>query len=187
MESTLSHVALLVPSVENAAAHLTSLGIVCGEPESFPGEGTKEVYVGSYETESGLLLLLEAIADGPYQRALSKRGPGLHHIAIDVKDLEAAITEAQAAGWQLHPVSEHTRQHNTAWLFLKGIPTLIEVNHGPISTRPLKITSLELPISRPQHSLFAALGIGEVIKPCDSAPQIVIDGHLTPWQSLVLG
>lgn len=72
MSIELSHIALLVPSVESATKVLQSHDIVVGEPETFEQEGTKEVYVGSYEERSCLLLVVEAIAEGPYRRALDK-------------------------------------------------------------------------------------------------------------------
>ncbi len=60
IETSLSHVALLVPSVEDSAKVLESRGIKSEKPEVFESEGTKEVYVGSYDNQSALLLLLEA-------------------------------------------------------------------------------------------------------------------------------
>lgn len=77
-----NHVAILVPSVKKAAIYLGQFGFQIGEEEQFDGEGTREIYV-----ESGLgnsLLLMEPLGHGPYRRAMVKRGPGLHHIAIDV-------------------------------------------------------------------------------------------------------
>ena len=61
MKSILSHIALLVPSVDKSAVYLLDNGIKCGEPEVFESEGTKEIYVGDYQDQTGLLLLLEAI------------------------------------------------------------------------------------------------------------------------------
>lgn len=137
----LSHIALLVPSVDKSAAYLTALGYVCGPAEEFESDGTKEVYVGDYQNQTGLLLLLQAIGDGPYKRAWQKRGPSLHHIALDVLDLNEFVTGARGAGWQLHPVS----QGKTAWLFHSGLP-LIEAHERKIlSDKPLQITELQFP------------------------------------------
>lgn len=164
MDSSLSHVALLVPSVERSAKFLNTHGIETGEPETFESEGTKEVYVGSYQTERGLLLLLEAIAEGPYKRAMTKRGPSLHHIAIDVLNIDEYVSKAQKVGWKLHPVSAQTMKYKTAWLFFKGVPTLIEVHQKKeLSSKPSKVLKLELPIQKEHMTLFEGIGLGELV------------------------
>ncbi len=127
MNSSFSHVALLVNSVEASAAFLNSRGIKAEE------------------------LLLEAISDGPYQRAMKKRGASLHHLAIDVLNVEEFSHQAQKIGWKLPPVSEQTMSHKTAWLFSEGIPTLIEVHQQKeLCAKPVKTSKLELPIKKPR-------------------------------------
>ncbi len=164
MNTKLSHVALLVNSVEASAAFLKSRGIKTGNPEVFESEGTKEVYVGSYGAQSGLLLLIEAQSEGPYKRAFMKRGASLHHLAIDVLNIEDFSREAQKVGWKLHPISETTASYKTIWLFLKGIPTLIEVQQKKeLPSKPMKISKVELPIKEAQLTLFEAIGLGEVV------------------------
>ncbi len=125
---TLDHVALLVRSLEPALERLAATGLAVGEIESFPSEGTREVYLGDPDLP-GRLLLLEPIAPGPYQRALEKRGPGLHHVAIEVPDLEAFA--ADAGGWLLHPHSLQSHKGaNTLWFARPGVGTLLEVTRG---------------------------------------------------------
>lgn len=122
----LDHVALLVAHLDPAR----------GEAQVFPGEGTRELYVGQ-------LLLIEAIAPGPYQRALERRGPGLHHVAIAVDQLEPYIASLAGTGWYLLPQSLATiAQSRTAWLARPGA-CLIEVMEGP--PRPGTITRVEIP------------------------------------------
>lgn len=142
MKAELSHVAFLVPSVTRSATYLSSKGFACDAVETFESEGTHEVYVGEYQTQSGLLLLVEAVGDGPYKRAMIKRGPSLHHIAIDVLDSKEFIAQLQKVGWQLHPVD----YGKTVWLFCKGLP-LLEVNEkNALSTKPAKISQIQFPI-----------------------------------------
>lgn len=164
LRSRFSHIALLVSSVEASARWLKDRGINCGEPESFESEGTKEIYVGSYAEQAGLLLLLEAVSDGPYKRALSKRGPGLHHIAIDVLNIETFLSQAQASGWTLHAESEHTMKYKTAWLFRKGLPTLIEVHQTKeLSKKSKKVSKIELSLTKENLSFFKDIGLGELV------------------------
>ncbi len=46
-------------------------------------------------------------ADTPVGRFLDKRGPGMHHVAYLVDDLESALAEARDAGAEL--IDEHPR------------------------------------------------------------------------------
>ncbi len=164
MNSSLSHIALLVPSAEASAKFLNAQGIETEAPEVFESEGTKEIYVGSYETQKGLLLLLEAISDGPYKRAMTKRGPSLHHIALDVLNVAEFVLKAQAEGWTLHSASTETMTHKTAWLFSKGVPTLIEVHQKKqLSSKPAKVSKLELPMKNEHTALFDGIGLGDVV------------------------
>jgi methylmalonyl-CoA/ethylmalonyl-CoA epimerase len=39
--------------------------------------------------------------DSPVGKFLAKRGPGLHHVAYGVSDIDAALDEARAAGLEL--------------------------------------------------------------------------------------
>lgn len=81
IQAQLSHIAFLVESAHDSAKKLEQKGFPVGPAESFEGEGTLEIYVGD-PSHTSLLLLMQAEGDGAYKRALQKRGPGLHHIAI---------------------------------------------------------------------------------------------------------
>lgn len=119
----LHHVALLVPRLEPALAGVRALGLEAGPIEAFPAEGTREAYCGQ---GAARLLLLEATGPGPYRRALAKRGPGLHHVAVAVPDGPAFAT---SSGWLLHPRTLAT-QPQTLWLARPGVGALVEVLHG---------------------------------------------------------
>lgn len=164
MNVSFSHVALLVPSAANSAKFLNSLNIETGVPEVFENEGSKEIYVGSYSENQGLLLLVEAHSQGPYERALLKRGPSLHHIAIDVLELESFLKRAQSVGWNLHPISAESKAYNTVWLFYKGIPTLIEVHQKKtLSQMPYLVSKIELQCQESHLALFEKIGLSEII------------------------
>lgn len=177
MEAGFSHVALLVPSVDSSGEYLKSCGFQLGAPEVFESEGTKELYAGTYATRSGLLLLLEAIAEGPYKRALQKRGPSLHHIAVDVLDVEAFVEKAKLAGWKLHEVSKETMEYQTAWLFLEGVPALIEIHQTKkITAKSAQVSKIGMPVTAPQLAMFKAIGLGDVVQASDEF-SFTIDGR----------
>jgi len=164
MKSRLSHVALLVPSVETSSTILQARGFSPGPPETFESEGTREVYVGSYTEQSGLLLLLQAISAGPYARAMAKRGPSLHHIAIDVLDVLEFSKTVQSIGWQQHSINQQSLEYKTAWFYSKGIPTLLEVHQKmELSEKPLMVSGIELPITPDQLRQFQKIGLEDVV------------------------
>lgn len=159
-----SHVALLVPSVEKAAAHLRSLGFEPGPAEIFEGEGTKEIYVGYGLANS--LLLMEPCKPGSYQNALNKRGPGLHHIAIDVEKLDAFLASLAGSGWLLHLNSVATMaKTRTAYLARPGFPGLIEVQEkaGKAASSHF-VSGIELPLPPNGEKLLAPLGLAASVK-----------------------
>ena len=155
----LDHVALLVRSIEAVLPKLDPIDAAIGPLQEFPKEGTRERYVGESGT-AGRLLLTEPINNaGPYARALTKRGPGLHHIAYRVADIDTFLQ--QHSGWLLHPISLQTRTScNTIWLARPGIPMLLEVFEAAESLQsPPLITHAQLPIPNEHEHLTDALGI----------------------------
>ena len=51
--------------------------------------------------ESRIELLEPTEPDSPVGKFLEKRGPGLHHVALKVPDLAAAVSRLRAAGARL--------------------------------------------------------------------------------------
>ncbi len=51
--------------------------------------------------ESRVELLAATAADTPVGRFLASRGPGMHHVAYEVEDIEAQLAELDARGIQL--------------------------------------------------------------------------------------
>ena len=162
--AALNHVALLLPSVRQAASILEKAGLPIGPEEQWDGEGTREIYVGG-PGQGGRLLLMQPVKEGAYARAMAKRGPGLHHIAIDVPELEEFIRGLSGSGWYLHPSSlQSIRKTQTAWLARPGMPTLIEVQQAsPVELVPVLVTRLEMPLPEFGMRMFAALGMGALV------------------------
>jgi len=74
------------------------------EPHEETGPGFVE---RMYGVGDAYIQTLEATGDGVVQRFLDKRGPGLHHVAFAVDDLEAALEDLRGQGVRL--VDEHPR------------------------------------------------------------------------------
>jgi methylmalonyl-CoA/ethylmalonyl-CoA epimerase len=89
--------------VENLAAALSvyrdALGLVVSKQETIPEQEVKMAFLPSGDTE---IELLEPIhPDSGIGRYLARRGEGLHHICLEVDDLQATLAELKARGTQL--------------------------------------------------------------------------------------
>ncbi len=102
----LEHVAIAVPDLEAAIAVFSS---VLGQPVSGRERvESEQVAVAFFDLATSRLELLEPTTeDSPVGRFLSRHGPGLHHIALEVDDLGAALERCRAAG--LETVGEAPR------------------------------------------------------------------------------
>ncbi len=96
----LDHVAIAVASIEEALPVYELLTGGVGSPrERVESQGVDVVFVG---TGVGRIELIEPTSpDSPVGRFLAKRGPGLHHLAYRVPDLEAELARLSAAGVRL--------------------------------------------------------------------------------------
>lgn len=179
-----SHVALLVKSVEHSGEFLRNLGFAVGPSEDWEGEGTKEIYVGGEKGNS--LLLMEPAKPGAYRHAMEKRGPGLHHLAIDVLNLEEFLLSLGGSGWLLHPSSIKTMaQSKTAYLARPGFPALIEVQEREeFASSELFVSRIEIPFDPIHARLISAIGLGEIVF---SSPKalIVLDSQAIPLDSIL--
>jgi hypothetical protein len=72
-----NHIAILVRNIDAVSSLLPQV-CTLHAPEDQPTEGTRERYVTVDGENTPSLLLMQAIAGGPYSRALQKRGPGAY-------------------------------------------------------------------------------------------------------------
>lgn len=165
MKSVLNHIALLVPNAVKSAEYLRQFDFKIGPVEKWDSGGTLEIYVGDLKSEMANLLLMEPTKEGAYTRAMAKRGTGLHHVGIDVLDLETYIDGLSGSGWLLHPKSLKTiKQTQTAWLARPDMPTLIEVQQcDTLKDSPLFISNLMIPsLSAFNLKMFNSLGLNQI-------------------------
>ena len=95
----LSHIAIAVPSVDQALAFYRDvLGFELERIEAVPSEGMKAAML----EKNGLTLeVMEPTnPQGAVARFVDKRGGGLHHFTLTVENLDEAIAECRAKGLQ---------------------------------------------------------------------------------------
>jgi methylmalonyl-CoA/ethylmalonyl-CoA epimerase len=100
MFARVDHIGVAVEDLEAAIAlHADAYGMALVHREVVDDQGVEAVLldVGENHVE-----LLRPLADeSPVGRFLANRGPGLHHVAYQVTDVQAALADLRARGLQL--------------------------------------------------------------------------------------
>ncbi|MEZ6183985.1 MAG: methylmalonyl-CoA epimerase [Planctomycetota bacterium] len=74
----------------------TLLGVECSGHDEVASEGVR---VAFFQVGEARIELLEPTSDAsPLKRSLEKRGPGIHHMALQVDDVAGEVERLQAAG-----------------------------------------------------------------------------------------
>jgi methylmalonyl-CoA/ethylmalonyl-CoA epimerase len=100
MLDRIDHIGIAVAEIE-PALELWGAGfqLDVAHREVVPEQGVEAVLLDVGENHVELLAPLGP--DTPVGKFLAKRGPGLHHLAYQVSDIESALGELQQAGLQL--------------------------------------------------------------------------------------
>jgi len=95
----IDHIGIAVKSLELTAKAYESLGLEVTSTDSVWSEGVKVAFLPAGDTKIELLEPLNA--DSVIAKFIEKRGEGVHHIALQVDDIEAAMKSAKEHGMQL--------------------------------------------------------------------------------------
>ena len=100
MLGKIEHIALAVSDLDAAVAHYANVwGLEVSHRERVEDQGVEEAMLPL--GESFLQLLGPPGPDTTVGKFIARRGEGLHHIAYEVDDLEAALAELKAKGVRL--------------------------------------------------------------------------------------
>jgi len=96
----IDHIGIAVTNMQESLSFWeTSLGIEPHGIQEVPEQKLRTAFLPIGETE--IELLESSSAESSIAKFIEKHGEGLHHIAIRVDDIEAALTELKAKGIQL--------------------------------------------------------------------------------------
>jgi methylmalonyl-CoA/ethylmalonyl-CoA epimerase len=97
MIKKVDHIAVVVPNLDEATKFwVEALGLTLERVESVPREGVDVAFLPVGESE--IELLQPTDPESGVARYLEKRGPGLHHICLEVDDIEATLARLRVAG-----------------------------------------------------------------------------------------
>ncbi len=129
----LDHVAIAVEDLEAAVSVYSELlDAEAAGRETVESEGVDVAFFDLGETR--IELMEPRGPDTPVGRFLERRGPGLHHVALGVPDIESALERCRAAG--LEPAGDAPRPGSgggrVAFLHPRGTSgVLIELSERP--------------------------------------------------------
>lgn len=100
MFSRIDHIGVAVTEIEPALAlYRDSFELTVAHREVVRDQGVEAVLLDVGENHVELLAPLDA--DTPVGRFLAKQGPGLHHVAYQVSDIDATLEKLKQAGLAL--------------------------------------------------------------------------------------
>ena len=113
----LSHVAIATPDADALVATLAAaLGATAGAEEILDGGALRVrfVHLGPVTIE----LLEPRDPEHTVAKFLAARGPGLHHVSLEVDDLEGALARCREAGVRLVDERPRAGAHGSSVAFL---------------------------------------------------------------------
>jgi methylmalonyl-CoA epimerase len=96
----IDHIAIVVESLDTAlSVYRDALGMTVTDVREMPEQDVKMAFLPTGDSEIELLEPLSA--DSGIGKYLAKRGEGLHHICLEVDDIDATLADLKAKGAQL--------------------------------------------------------------------------------------
>jgi methylmalonyl-CoA/ethylmalonyl-CoA epimerase len=95
----IDHIAIAVNNVEESAkVYQQALGVANVEFETVETEGVK---VAIIHLENGRIELMQPTSENsPIKKFLDKKGPGLHHLALETNNIEDEVSRMEGCGIQ---------------------------------------------------------------------------------------
>ena len=117
MRARLDHVGIAVANLEEALAfYRDALGLEIDPVEEVPSQQVRARFI---PVGDAALELLEATSEAsPIAKYMAKRGPGLHHITLEVEDIGATLGALKARGVRLIDEQPRPGAHGSLVAFI---------------------------------------------------------------------
>ncbi|WP_085813961.1 methylmalonyl-CoA epimerase [Geoanaerobacter pelophilus] len=117
MLSKINHIGVAVTSLEEALPfYRDSLGMTFSGTEEVPSQLVRVAFLSV--GESKIELLEPTSPESPVAKFLEKNGPGVHHVAYGVEDIEAAIASLVAKGTRMIDAVPRNGAHGARIAFI---------------------------------------------------------------------
>jgi methylmalonyl-CoA/ethylmalonyl-CoA epimerase len=121
----IDHIGIAVPNLDEAIAYYeASFGLTVTARETNEAQGVHEAMLGVQQHGAPVFggsyvqLLEPTRDDSPVGKFLAKKGPGIHHVAYQVTDIEATLASLKDAGVKLIDETPRTGIRNSRVAFL---------------------------------------------------------------------
>ena len=113
----INHIGLAVENLAQALnIYSNGLGLNESGRDYVPGDAVRVSFLPVGESR---LELLEPVGEsGPLQKFLANRGPGMHHMCLEVEDLPGILAQLRAAGVELIDNEPRPGAHGTQVAFI---------------------------------------------------------------------
>ena len=113
----IDHVAVAVNDLDEATNHWVScLGLSLGDREIIESQGVEVQMLFAGDTRIELICPLSE--SSPVAKYLEKRGPGIHHLALEVEDVDSSIADVLSCGEQMVHTSRQSGAHGSSIAFV---------------------------------------------------------------------
>jgi len=117
MPNRIHHVGVAVADLdESIRIYQSALGAQLVHRATNEKEGLEAAFLRVGEGEVELMAALRD--DSPVGKFMAKRGPGLHHVAYAVTDIDEALADARTSGLELIDSEPRIGMHGTRIAFL---------------------------------------------------------------------
>jgi methylmalonyl-CoA/ethylmalonyl-CoA epimerase len=128
------HIAVAVRDLDEALTfYRDALGVSVTERREVPAEGVEMAFMPMGETELELIRPLDE--ENSIGRFIEKRGEGIHHVCVQVEDIEGRVAQIEASGGRM---ATEVREHpdGTRYAFVHPKSTrgvLLELYQKPLT------------------------------------------------------
>jgi len=113
----IDHIAVLVADLEGPLAFWQdALGLELTHVQEIPAEMAQIAFLPAGESE--IELVKPTTADSGLARYLEKRGPGMHHICLEVDDIAGMLAQLKSKGIQLINEEPKTGEGGRKYAFI---------------------------------------------------------------------
>jgi len=134
----IDHIGIVVNDIEEAlVVYQQALGLSLAEIQERPDQAVTIAFLRSGETT--IELVQPVTSDSDVAKFLQARGEGIHHICLEVDDIEEALPDLRAKGLQLIDEMPNTGPEGERFAFIhpkSAHGVLIELYQYPKSETP---------------------------------------------------